>query len=228
MKPLLFVLLLTALPSLGLAQNLTARIVDGQTGDPVPFATVITGVNKGTISNEEGYFSLEPGGLAAPHLQISCMGYESLKIPVETLKPNGVLELTPAAIRLNEVRIGERIPEAAEIIQKVKENIPVNYALDESNYAFFYRESEYMKWDQLDLEVEKDSELDREQLARAREELNSLSRYITESQPVSFLDFNGAYKDLKDTSLIWVDRATELVDARKDFSMDKLQEKARR
>ncbi len=228
MRVFLPLAVLLTLPFLSSAQTLTGRILDGETGEPVPFATLVTGVNKGTISNEEGYFSLDQGGLTEQAVRISCMGYETLEIPVGTLEANGTLKLRPAAIRLNEVRIGDRIPGAGEIIQKVVENIPVNYRSEAGDYTFFYRESEYMNFDQLEMEVEKDSELDRKQLASAREELNALSRYIIDSRPVAFFDFNGAYRGLKDTSMIWVDRATELVDASKDFSMDKLQEKAQK
>lgn len=228
MRFFLLLVLLFALAPAGNAQSLTSRIVDGQTGEAVPFATIVTGVNKGTISNEEGYFNLDIAGLSAETVQISCMGYETLEIPANALTENQILRLTPAAIRLNEVRIGERIPDADEIVRKVNENIPLNYNLDERNYSFFYRESEYMNWEQLDLEVEKDSELDKEQLAKAREELNALGRYITDSRAVSFFDFNGQYRDLRDTSLIWVDRATELMDANNDFTTDKLQEKAQK
>jgi hypothetical protein len=219
---------LMALPFLCSAQTFTGRIIDGETGEPVPFATLVTGVNKGTISNEEGYFSLDQGGLTGQAVRISCMGYETLEVPVGDLEASGLLKLLPAAIRLNEVRIGDRIPGAGEIIRKVVENIPVNYRPEAGDLTFFYRESEYMNFDQLDLKVEKDSELDRKQLASAQGELNALSRYIVESRPVAFFDFNGAYRGLKDTSLVWVDRATELVDARKDFSMDKLQERAQK
>jgi hypothetical protein len=222
------VVLLCIFPTLEYAQTLTGRIVDGQTGEPVPFATVVTGVNKGTISNEEGFFSFDTSSQAIQSIHISCMGYETLKIPVESIEKDKILRLSPAAIRLNEVRIGERIPEADEIIRQVVKNIPSNYVLEGSNYAFFYRESEYMNYKQLDLEVEKDSELGKEQLAKAREELDALGRYITDSNPVSFFDFNGVYRGLKDTSLIWVDRATELVDAKNDFTTDKLQEKAQK
>ena len=42
---------LLTLPFLCSAQTLTGRILDGETGEPVPFATLVTGVNKGTISN---------------------------------------------------------------------------------------------------------------------------------------------------------------------------------
>jgi hypothetical protein len=228
MRIFLLLVLLFALAPAVYTQSLTGRIVDGQTGEAVPFATIVTGANKGTISNEEGYFSLDTAGLGSENIQISCMGYETLEIPPDTLTENPILSLTPAAIRLNEVRIGERIPDADEIVRKVNENIAVNYNLDERDYSFFYRESEYMNWEQLDLEVEKDSELDKEQLAKAGEELNALERYITDSRAVSFFDFNGNYKALRDTSHIWVDRATELVDAKNDFTTDKLQERAQK
>ena len=228
MKPLLLIAFFFAVPYLGGAQILNGRLVDGQTGEPVPFATVVTGINKGTISNEEGYFNVELSGLTNTGLKISCMGYETREIPVDSLESLGILRLEPAAIRLNEVRIGERVPEAEEIIRKVNENIPVNYNMDERNYAFFYRESEYMNWDQLDMEVEKDSELNRRELETAQEELKALSSYISQSEAVSYLDYNGAFRELKDTSLIWIDRATELIDTKKDFSMDNLQDRAQK
>ena len=228
MKNFLILVLLFALAPAGHAQSLTSRIVDGQTGEAVPFATVVTGANKGTISNEEGYFNLDMASLGSESVQISCMGYETLEVPTDALTENQILRLTPAAIRLNEVRIGERIPNADEIVRKVNENIPVNYNLDQRNYSFFYRESEYMEWEQLDLEVEKDSDLNRQELGSAQDELKDLSRYISESNAVSYLDYNGAYQDLKDTSLIWIDRATELMDTKKDFSMDNLQARAQK
>lgn len=228
MKSLLLLAAILTFTLHGNAQTHTVRIVDDQTGEAVPFATIVTGVNQGTISNEEGYFSLDPNGLSAQLVKISCMGYETLEIPADSLGALSALQLKQAAIRLNEVRIGDRVPGADEIVRKVIENIPVNYMPEAGNYAFFYRESEYMDFERLDLILEKDSELDRGQLARAREELNALSRYITESKPVAFFDFNGDYRGLKDTSLIRVDRATELVDASQDFSMDRLQEKARK
>jgi len=228
MKNFLILVLLFALAPAGHAQSLTSRIVDGQTGEAVPFATVVTGANKGTISNEEGYFNLDMANLGSESVQISCMGYETLEVPTDALTENQILRLTPAAIRLNEVRIGERIPNADEIVRKVNENIPVNYNLEQRNYSFFYRESEYMEWEQLDLEVEKDSDLNRQELGSAQDELKDLSRYISESNAVSYLDYNGAYQDLKDTSLIWIDRATELMDTKKDFSMDNLQARAQK
>ena len=130
MKSHFLLILLLALPCLSQSQTLNGRIVDGQTGEAVPFATVVTGVNKGTISNEEGYFYLDTSGLTAAGIKISCMGYETLEIPADSLDSLDVLRLNPAAIRLNEVRVGERIPEAEEIIRKVNENIPVNYYTD--------------------------------------------------------------------------------------------------
>lgn len=213
--------------SLG-AQTRTTRILDGETGQPVPFATILSGQDLGTISNEEGFFSLDLSRISEEGVRISCMGYDTYKVDLETLKEQDTLRLNPAPIRLNEVRVGERIPEASEIIRKVREKAPANYPAGRQDYTFFYRESEYMNFEALDLEVEKDSELDRGQLEKAQEELSALGRYITDSRPVTFLDMNGIHSRQKDTSLLWVDRATELVDAKNDFSMEKLQEKAQK
>ncbi len=213
--------------SLG-AQTLTSRILDAETGQPVPFATVLSGRDFGTISNEEGFFSLDLSRIPEEGVRISCMGYDTYTADLETLREQDTLRLKPAPIHLNEVRVGERIPEASEIIRKVRENITANYPAGGQDYTFFYRESEYMNFEELDLEVEKDSELDRGQLEKAQEELSALGRYITDSRPVTFLDMNGIHSRQKDTSLLWVERATELVDAKNDFSMEKLQERAQK
>ena len=126
--------------------------------------------------------------------------------------------MKPAPIELNEVRLGEGIPDAEEIMREVRRNLGRNYPA-EASYELFYRQSDFMKFDQLDMELEKASDLNRPEMEKARKELRDFSGYIRDSRAVKFLDFNGRYQNLPDTSLLQVDRVTEQLDAKKDFSM---------
>ncbi|MDX1332348.1 MAG: carboxypeptidase-like regulatory domain-containing protein [Robiginitalea sp.] len=208
-------------------QSITARLLDADSGEPIPFATVVTGADRGTITNEEGYLNLDLTSLEGSSIHLSCMGYESREVAISTLSTSGIIQLKPAPIQLNEVRLGGSIPEAEEIIREVRRNLERNYPIHAS-YELFYRESDYMQFDQLDMELEKASDLRRTELEKARKNLEAFSDYIRDSRAVKFLDFNGAFQKQPDTSLLQVDRVTELLDAKKDFSLEKLQERAQK
>jgi len=143
-------------------QQLTRHLLDAQTSEPIPFASIITGPQNGTISNDEGYFSLDPGVIGPGGLRISCMGYRTLELDrTQFLATGDKLLMEPAAIQLNEVQLSNRIPTADEIIRLVRQNIMANYPQQGMAYQLFYRESEHMQFDRLDLEVEKASDLNR-------------------------------------------------------------------
>jgi hypothetical protein len=222
-------ILITVLLSLGMtggfSQTFTARVLDSESGEPIPYATVAIAPDRGTITNEEGYFSLDLPAVTQPIL-VSCMGFETLEVPVGELSESSVIELQPAPINLNEVYLDNRIPEAEEIIREVHKNLSTNYPESDSPYQFFYRETSYMNFDQLDMELEKNSDLKRDELENARRELQEFGDFIAESRAIKFLDFNGQFQFQQDTSLLRVERATELLDARKDFTMENLQERA--
>ncbi|UCE68256.1 MAG: carboxypeptidase-like regulatory domain-containing protein [Flavobacteriaceae bacterium] len=208
-------------------QTITTRLLDAESGEPIPFATVVTGTNRGTITNEEGYLNLDLSSLEDSSVRLSCMGYESLEVDVNTLENSGLIRLKPAPIELNEVRLGGGVPTAEEIMREVRRNLGRNYP-SEASYELFYRESNFMQFDQLDMELEKASDLKRRELEKAQKDLRDFSAYIRDSRAVKFLDFNGQYQNLQDTSLLQVDRVTELLDAKKDFTMEKLQERAQK
>ena len=206
------------------AQTRTLELLDSENREPIPFATIVTGPQRGTISNDEGYFSLDPASMGPEGLRISCMGYQTLQLDRAQLEAAGAqLLMVPSAIQLNEVQLGGRTPTADEIIRLVREKLPVNYPSAGEAYQLFYRESEHMQFDRLDLEVEKASDLDRKALEQADARLGKLGQDIVKSNARKFLDFSGAYKALSDTaSVLRVDRATELVETfrktgRKDF-----------
>ncbi len=212
------------------AQSRTLKLLDAATREPIPFASVITGPQRGTISNEEGLFSLDLLAVGPEGLRISCMGYQTLELDRARLLAAGEsLLMEPAAIQLNEVRLSNRVLTADEIVAMARQNIPVNYPPGSTPYQLFYRESEHMQFDRLDLEVEKASDLNRAALEQADARLRQLGNDIVKTNARKFMDLSGAYKNQDDTtSILRVDRVTELVDYNKDYSLDNIQERAKR
>ena len=212
------------------AQQGTWQLKDKVTGEPIAFATVLIGPDKGTITNEEGLFSLDLDKIGPAGVRISCMGYRTLTLESDQFGGGDrSFLLEPAAIQLNEVQLGSRIPGADEIVRRVRENLASNYPQKGMPYQLFYRESEHMLFDRLDLELEKASDLNKADLQQADARLRQLGDDIVRSNARKFLDFSGAYLAQNDTSAVLrVDRVTELLDHDRDYSMDNIQERAKR
>ncbi len=117
-------------------QLLEGTIVDKETGKPVPFASVgIVGTSKGTSSNLNGQFSIS---IAEPvQLQITCIGYESLKI--YSIQVTSEIQLKPVVTTLDNVVIFDKPINAKKIVKKAFVNIPKNYNEQPFLQNFFYR-----------------------------------------------------------------------------------------
>lgn len=117
-------------------QVIQATVVDKDSGQPVPFASVgIAGTSKGTSTNLNGQFSLTVN--AGESIKISCVGYESL-----TLSPNQItitIELTPAITQLSEVIISSKPVNPRVIVRRAFANISKNYTKSDFQQKFFYR-----------------------------------------------------------------------------------------
>lgn len=216
-------------PLLSCAQSKSYKLVDAENGAAIPYASIILGPGKGTISNAEGFFSVDPKNLPSGTLKISCMGYRSVVFsPMQLKSLESTIAMEPAAINLNEVRVGGGIPSADQIVARVRNSLEKNYALAaKDTYRIFYRESEYMQFEDLVLELEKDSDLSRQALKSADARLRTLGEDIVRSNPKKFLDFKGLWKSASDSSAtLRVARVTELVDQNKDYSMENIQDRA--
>ena len=108
-------LLFTIFFSVVSAQQYSAKVVDKNSGEPIPFATVETGKNQGVITNEEGEFSfiLNKKKHHQDSIYISSMGYEkkgvSLKDPIEQ-----VISLEAKTFELGEVFLINKVFTAEE------------------------------------------------------------------------------------------------------------------
>lgn len=109
--------------------NYSSRIVDAETGEALPFAQVYVSPSKGTLSNDEGEFSLT----AAPDdsLRISYIGYEKLRFAAHELPE--VVKMQKVARMLEEVTVVS----SKGLLEKIARQLEADYKAhkrDESRY----------------------------------------------------------------------------------------------
>ncbi len=139
-KVFLFLSLFLA-TSLSQAQTLSSVIVDSATQKPIPYVTVQL-KNKGIITNEEGRFSFQLDKNIQPtdSLFISCIGYASIRKPINQFTENKIL-MAAKAIELNPVIVSNKNYTPEEIIEEVEKNIVNNYNLGPTKKRVFLRET---------------------------------------------------------------------------------------
>jgi len=214
-------------PGLIMAQTYTGRVVDARNGEPIPFATLQYGPYAGVITNEEGdYRFTVPEGTTS--VDVSCMGYQACHLALDSLPGSGSrIALGEAVVALDGVFLSNRVPDAGEIMSRVRANLNRNYPGGFRGYKIFSRKTEYVNFDELSFAISGASEVSGSQVRETNEELDSLSRAITSSNTINFEDFLGdLYVGDGDSMKLQVARATSLLDAGKDFSVENIQQKA--
>jgi len=124
-----------------LPDYITGTIVDEETGDPLPFATLgIINKGRGTITNNNGEFGLKiPAAVLNDTLSVSYIGYLRREIPVkQALGNNLTITMTREFIPIPEIIIRNQIPQ--EIINKARLAISRNYGNTPVFMTGFYRE----------------------------------------------------------------------------------------
>ncbi len=83
MRPMIIIAILL-LPSLALSSTIRGKVVDAESGTPLPFANVVVkDSDRGAISNREGAFSVDIQEAPKAVLQVSYLGYKTLEFEVE-------------------------------------------------------------------------------------------------------------------------------------------------
>lgn len=210
------------------AQNIRGKVTDSITGEPVPYATVQFDKGGGVITNEEGYFQLRPDGIGSPAVLISCLGYEKKSVALNALSLEGnVIKLKEAVVHLDEVFLSNKIPNADDIIARVRQNIEANYRPGLKRHHIFSRETEYVDFEEMDFEVSRASGVSREELYQTNLDLNAFSNSLISNQTIHFRDYLGyLYLNDEKSPKLQVEKATSLLDTKKDFSLEGIQQKA--
>lgn len=210
------------------AQSFSGKILDRSTKLPVPYAAVQTVQYKGVITNEEGVFNIDLEGNSINEITISSLGYKKQVFKIEHIKSNNyIIELEPSINELNTVYLSSSKPNADSIIAKVVRNLSKNYKTENIQHKLFYRETSYMDFDNLDFEIEKASHVKKKQLFDANNSLKAMTNTIMSSNFVHFTDFIGELSVMdKGSSKLQVEKATQIINSKKDFSLDNIQERA--
>ncbi len=204
-------------------QSISSRVVDIKTNEGIPYATVQFSEDRGIITNEEGRFSinLNSGIKQQDSIYISSMGYKKTAVPFKA-SLDSIIYIEPKAIELNEVYLFNNDLSIDEIIEKVKENLLVNYNRDPIRQRLFFRQSSLNTMTKLDIEFEESTieELNKKFLDSVVSILPRNASYYTES----LCDF---YRK-PDEHRLYIEKAAELYDKNNEGSMEALSAKLER
>jgi len=124
MKHLFFLLLL--FPLFSISQNqIQGIILDGKSNQPLPFATITTSSNFGTLTDVDGKFSIK-SIKNITQISISYVGYESLIFPITKNEKFIKIALNPKIESLKEVQIIAKENPALQIVRNAIKNKPKN------------------------------------------------------------------------------------------------------
>ncbi len=123
------------------AKPVTGIIIDEETKDPLPFATVaLKNKGRGTVSNINGEFGLNiTPDLSSDTLSVSYLGYYGREIPVNQVFGSNIkISMKREYISIPEIIIRNQIPQ--EIILKTRRAVSSNYGDTPAMMTGFYRE----------------------------------------------------------------------------------------
>ncbi len=119
---------------------------------------VVLGKSKGSISNENGYFSIDISGLKETDtISFQYLGYQNRNFSVNQLKGTPVVSLKENMISLNETFVFGEEPDAKEIIKKILENKATNYKTRVTKSKMFIRERYTADINKINIEFKKSS-----------------------------------------------------------------------
>ena len=121
---------------------LTGRVLDAETGEPIPLAHVgIAQRAIGTTSGFDGRFELKlPAQVRDAPFSISCIGYTTYRVPLSQYRDGATIPLVRSVTGLAEVVVVDGSA-ALNIVRQAVAAIPRNYPSAPNNSLVFYRES---------------------------------------------------------------------------------------
>ena len=149
MKKFLFAILLSLLcPQLVPAQQVyTARIIDAETGEPLPCVSIYVSEGRATLTNDEGDFALkmEPEDI----MHIRCVGYYSQALKAANLA--NFIRLKPLAIDLREVTV--RPDDDDKLLSKVVARLKKDYKKGRKDSRQYFSRSVVVNKDSTNAEM---------------------------------------------------------------------------
>ncbi|SHJ57916.1 CarboxypepD_reg-like domain-containing protein [Tangfeifania diversioriginum] len=144
---LLLFLVLHANTSYAQWLKFVGSVVDIETNQPIPYANIsVFNMPVGTCTNSYGDFMLNlPDSLARDRLDISCIGYKSRSLPIDSLIGNDTLLflLEPKAYQIEDVVVVPGENDVHSLIKNVISKINNNYSRRKYFLEAFFRHRVY-------------------------------------------------------------------------------------
>ncbi len=199
-----------------MAQRTGWKIADASSGEGIPYATVQLGPHTGTVTNEEGRFSIQSGDLVTRDtLYISSMGYEQKVVSRKQLS-DSIIYLIPKPIALEGIYLFDKELTVSEIISKIKDNLDVNYRSVPTRQRLFIRHSSLNTIQKLDVAFRESTIAELNKLF-----IDSIVRILPRSASY-FTESLCDYYRSPEANRLKVIKAAELYDKNNEGSMEAL------
>ncbi len=218
------------------SQSITAKVIDANTGESIPYAGITLSGSQNLISNAEGHFTVSDANSNGDTvLEVSYLGYVSAKLTVAELKSrNNTVSLVPGVFELDNVNVTQ--PDPNSIMAQVKSNLKRNYVISgqPSKDKLFYREANSFKPKKLQVEFTKSTGFTKSALKKTNDEMNAFTSALITNPPAEYTDILCNYynaintKDGKSylSSKMDVVKAVKLKDENRSASLEELQKSA--
>ncbi|MFA5555689.1 MAG: carboxypeptidase-like regulatory domain-containing protein [Flavobacteriaceae bacterium] len=214
------------------AQQITGRIIDSQTKESIPFATIRVG-EADLISNQEGYFTFLPDNNSET-VVISFIGYNSQQLSVSQLRQNSIIALVPVIYDIGEIYVTNEKPNADTIVNRAKKGLKTLYKSTNLKQTIFTRKSTEFKPKTAEVKIKKSTEFSKNELKKLNEELAGFTSGLVNYPPQQFTDrlvnYYTSTKKINDkfasVSKVEVIKAVKLHDRNRSTHLDDLEKTA--
>ncbi|MCH8535965.1 MAG: carboxypeptidase-like regulatory domain-containing protein [Flavobacteriaceae bacterium] len=226
MKKIFLILILLSLSLTTYAQQISGKIVDTEFNQPLAFVNIQLTEKKGTITNNEGAYSIDVTDFDEDHMvEFSSMGFESLEVSIQQLVANPDLKMQASIELLDQVIVSDRALTAIEIIEKFKENREQNHQLSNQRYQIFSRGKTEISPEQMMFKLKKANNLKRKERKKINDALDEVNQRVSGSKTLYFSEsLKNVYKNdtvfltdfIKNISLTDTDTKTDIEEYQKE------------
>ncbi len=156
LRVILFLFFVFALILNSNAQKISARLLDIENKESIPFATIQFSKNNAVMSNEEGDFEFEKPekSKANDSIEIFCLGFETKRIASHGAIPKTIY-LKTKVFKIAPVVLSNNKMSAIEIIDLVKKKLVRNYLSNYTKTQVFIRETHKQHFKKFDFDLNK-------------------------------------------------------------------------
>ena len=174
------------------SQNISVKIIDATTKEPIPYATINIDKKEHLISNAEGFFNLSETAIQDENtLTITYLGYKNLEVKVSQLsKLDYIIALTPTIFELNDVQVNGEKPNPYVIMATVKDNLSINYRNTDNPIKdmLFVRKSTATYPKEVVVDINQSTGFSKQALKQVNSDVQNFTNALIKSPPKEYTD----------------------------------------